>query len=353
MSSSTLTLIGMYNEDPDLFRYMDLPTGIDTSILIDTILLRGGEFEVIYPEPSFLEFSIGAWSRKWSPTFDRWVSALSIEYNPLENYDRNEEWEDTNTGTQTVDNTGTQTTTNTGTQTVDDTGTQTTTNTGTQTVDDTGTQTTTNTGTQTTTNTGTQTTSNTGTQTSVASGSESTVKSGSEKEQADGGSTTENQTSAYDSSTYSPKDKTIFDTDQSNERTYNDVTDTHTLNDLTNERTDDLSAERTDDLKAERTDDLTAERTDDLQSKRTDDLTAERTDDLQSKRTDDLTAERTDDLQSKRTDDLTTHHEGRVHGNIGVTTSQQMLTAELDLGYWNIYNKITDLFLTEFVIPIY
>lgn len=337
MSSSTLTLIGMYNEDPDLFRYMELPTGIDTSILIDTILLRGGDFEVMYPEPSFLEFSIGAWSRKWSPTFNRWVSALSIEYNPLENYDRNEEWEDTNTGTQTVNDTGTQTTTNTGTETTTNTGTETTTNTGTET--------TTNTGTQTTTNTGTETTTNTGTQTSVASGSEATVKTGSEKEQADGGSTTENQTSAYDSSTYSPKDKSIFDTDQSNERTYNDVTDTHTLNDLTNERTDDLTAERTDDLTAERTDNLTAERTDNLTAERTDNLTAERTDNL--------TAERTDDLQSQRTDDLTAHHEGRVHGNIGVTTSQQMLTAELDLGYWNIYNKITDLFLTEFVIPIY
>ena len=41
------------------------------------------------------------------------------------------------------------------------------------------------------------------------------------------------------------------------------------------------------------------------------------------------------------------------HGNIGVTTSQQMLESELNLGYWNIYEKITDIFLTEFVLPIY
>ena len=50
--------------------------------------------------------------------------------------------------------------------------------------------------------------------------------------------------------------------------------------------------------------------------------------------------------------DLGERH-GRVHGNVGVTTSQQMLISELDLGYWNIYEKITDLFLTEFVIPVY
>ena len=46
-------------------------------------------------------------------------------------------------------------------------------------------------------------------------------------------------------------------------------------------------------------------------------------------------------------------HNGRIHGNIGVTTSQQMLLQELDLGYWNLYQRITQLFLQEFVIPIY
>lgn len=51
------------------------------------------------------------------------------------------------------------------------------------------------------------------------------------------------------------------------------------------------------------------------------------------------------------TDDL--EHTGRIHGNIGVTTSQQMLEAELNLGYWNVYERITQLFLQEFTIPVY
>ena len=51
--------------------------------------------------------------------------------------------------------------------------------------------------------------------------------------------------------------------------------------------------------------------------------------------------------------DNTADHRGRVHGNIGVTTSQQMLQQELDLGYWNIYSRITDMFLKEFCIMIY
>lgn len=46
-------------------------------------------------------------------------------------------------------------------------------------------------------------------------------------------------------------------------------------------------------------------------------------------------------------------HNGRIHGNIGVTSSQQLLQAELDMGYWNLYQRITQLFLQEFVIPVY
>lgn len=46
-------------------------------------------------------------------------------------------------------------------------------------------------------------------------------------------------------------------------------------------------------------------------------------------------------------------HNGRVHGNIGTMTSQNMLNQELDLGYWNLYQRITQLFLQEFVIPVY
>lgn len=62
------------------------------------------------------------------------------------------------------------------------------------------------------------------------------------------------------------------------------------------------------------------------------------------------TTDRTDTTMSS---DQDSEHNGRIHGNIGVTTSQQMLNQELDLGYWNLYQRITQLFLQEFVIPVY
>lgn len=46
-------------------------------------------------------------------------------------------------------------------------------------------------------------------------------------------------------------------------------------------------------------------------------------------------------------------HEGHLHGNIGVTSAQDMLTQELNVAYFNLYERITDIFLTEYTIPIY
>lgn len=207
MSSAKVTLIGMNtyfkNAGSDLFEFLDLPEGLAKDTLTDNILLEGGEFEVLYSDPVALKSYIGIWAAREADTFQRWADALAIEYAPLENYDRQENW------TDTLDSDGTSNTTGTNDMTV-----------------------------------------NGSAQTDV---------------------------SAYDSSGYQPKEKVTT---------------------------------------AETTDQDTTER-------------------------------------NTSTLDNTGMHAGRIHGNIGVTTSQQMLEAELQLGYWNIYSRITDMFLKEFCIMIY
>ena len=207
MSSAKLTLIGMntffQNVGADLFSELTLPEGLNKQTLTDNILLEGGEFETVYSDPNALRSFIGIWARREADTFQRWVDALAIEYAPLENYDRHEDWTDTLDSDGTSRTTGTNDTSTSGTATTD--------------------------------------------------------------------------VSAYDSTGYQPKDK---------------VTTSETVdNDTTENNTSTL--------------------------------------------------------------DNTGHHAGRIHGNIGVTTSQQMLESELDLGYWNIYSRITDMFLKEFCIMIY
>ena len=53
------------------------------------------------------------------------------------------------------------------------------------------------------------------------------------------------------------------------------------------------------------------------------------------------------------TEDYTNIHKARLFGNIGVTTSQQMLQSELDIARWNMYEHIADLFCQEFCIMVY
>lgn len=206
-----MTLIGCKaffdNADADLFEKLILPEGLSKDTLVNNIIYHGGEFEVLYANPYYIKESIGTWSAVHHDTFERWVNALALEYNPLENYDRMENWTDVTDR----DATGSSTSTSGST-------------------------------------TGT-TTSN------------------------------ENTKSAFDASTYQPNEK--------------------------------------------------------------DDATSS------------TTASSTDSTSVSNSEDNTFSHAGRVHGNIGVTTSQQMLISELDLGYWNVYQRITELFLHDFVIPVY
>ena len=243
MSSAKITTVGFYQYmnayNNDLFGLLNLPPGIDKDTLVNNILLRGGEFEVVYSNPDFYKSAIGLWSNKHYRTFEKWINALNIVYNPLENYDRMEEWSDVGSRT----NTGT----------VSDSGTIT--------------------------NTGTQ----------------STESTGKDNFKESGNSTSSDEISAYNSNS--------FQNDKKNTTNSSNSSETNTTN--RNTRTDNLSESNSN--------------------------------------------TRTDNLSEKTNSNRT----GRAHGNIGVTTSQQMLQSELDIAKWNIYEQITDLFLSEFCIMVY
>jgi len=211
MAHAKITLIGMakWLEDggDDLFAQMTLPAGINRQTFIDTVLMRGGEFEILFAEPSTMQYAIGAWSRKWQHTLEKWADVLAIDYNPLENYDRMESWSDAKTGNR--------------------------------------------------------------------------KESGSSSDTAvtNGNSTNENQRAAYDSASYSPVEKDI-----------NSSQNASSGASVTN---------------------------------------------------------------AEGSNSESALHEGRTHGNIGVTTSQQMLQAEWEVARLNVYENASELFLTELTIYTY
>lgn len=89
--------------DPTILDGMTIPEGLDLDTLKNNIILECAELEILYSAPSFFRWAVDAWSLKESPTWEKMYNALQIEYNPLENYDRIEDW--TETGKQDTNKT--------------------------------------------------------------------------------------------------------------------------------------------------------------------------------------------------------------------------------------------------------
>lgn len=76
---------------PDLFEDIQLPTGIDKEILVNNIIKECWDLEPIYPQPILFKKMIDAFFAKKYSDYLKMYTALSDDYNPLHNYDRFEE----------------------------------------------------------------------------------------------------------------------------------------------------------------------------------------------------------------------------------------------------------------------
>lgn len=279
MSSAKITLFSFahYMEmmDDDLFSNLSLPSGIDKDTLTGNILLRGGEFECVYSDPYFIQKSIGIWSSKWYRTFEKWVEALSIEYNPLENYDRMETYTDYTQRDlahhDTKENFNLETLDTLDKKTLD--------------------------------------TENKRTLDTVNKRTLDTE----DKETLDTTDTTTNEVSAFDSNSYQASDKSTLE---------RDGTDT-----MNHSGTDIMNNSGTD--------------------------TMNNTGTEADQHSGSITNGFNEQNAGAENENVNVTHNARIHGNIGVTTSQQMLESQLNIATWNLYEHITDIFLEEFIIPVY
>lgn len=115
MSMYRITLSALYEWDKSLFDKMTFPDGADKENFIDSLILSYGMCEPLYPDFDFMKESvIPAWSKKWRSSIEKVHKVLeSLEYEPIENYDRYEEWTDTPDITRTSQASGSDSTTNT------------------------------------------------------------------------------------------------------------------------------------------------------------------------------------------------------------------------------------------------
>lgn len=276
---------------------------------------------------------------KW----DKLYNILSLEYNPISNYDMTEQETTNEAGENSEAHAGTDRTTNTGTVQDAKTGTAEKTNTGTVQDAKTGTEEKTNTGTETTAYTdeversGTDQKRQTGTET--VAGTDQTTTSGT--------SSIENGIAGFNSSSY--KDSTNSDgtTSGSGSLTRNETRTPNLTENGTTSGTESLEHSET------RTPNLTEESELSETSTRTDNLTEESEVSETSTRTDNLTQALTHGETVTGTDEREITRELTRSGNIGVTTSQQMIQSEIELWQWNFFMTVFNDIDTVLTIQVY
>lgn len=224
---ATLSILGLYQREPTLFDELELPGSMNKDVLIDNILYEAAPLEAYYPDPNFMKFMIGRWSFMNQSVWQKLYDTTVLEYNPIFNYDRTEEWSENEQMLDKRTLTGTEMETSTDNS-------------------------------------------------SVEIKSSGTVKS-------------ELNVSGYNESSYVPREQTI------------ETPDTLTSNTSETDRT--VSIDKND----------------------------------------------TENMDRKR-DNIRT---GRAFGNIGVTTTQQMIQQERETVLFNMYKVITDSFIERFCLMIY
>lgn len=224
---ATLSILGLYQREPTLFDELELPGSMNKDVLIDNILYEAAPLEAYYPDPNFMKFMIGRWSFMNQSVWQKLYDTTVLEYNPIFNYDRTEEWSENE---QMFDK---------------------------------------------------RTLTGTEMETSTDNSSGEIKSSGTVK--------SELNVSGYNESSYVPREQTI------------ETPDTLTSNTSETDRT--VSIDKND----------------------------------------------TENMDRKR-DNIRT---GRAFGNIGVTTTQQMIQQERETVLFNMYKVITDSFIERFCLMIY
>ena len=307
MASAKMTLIGMYNYRNDIFSELVLPSGIDADLFKQSLLMKGGEFEVLYPDPDFLKYSIKIWSSKWFRTFSEWLRGTEQRWNPIYNYDRFEESRDENR--KEFDSKTTADYSDQRKVDLDDTRTADLTEKRTADLEDENIKYLTD--------------------KRTADLNEKTVFDNADTTTQTDQMTTEHQVAAYDSSSYSPSSKDIVNNGQSTIDHTGDVTNATTGTDI-NEHSG------TDTMKHTGTDTTEHTGTDIMKHTGTDNTARKGT--------------LSDNTGSEQTHDI---HEAHLYGNIGVTTSAAMLKEFYDVSSWSLYDHMSDVFISELLIPVY
>lgn len=307
-----------------LFNDIVLPSGIDKSTLEECIYEDGAEFGVIYTDPPFFKNRVEGWFQRKYDTFQKWNDVLNSTYNPIENYDRIEDWTDTGTSTETGKRSDVGTSHMEG-ETHDNLQEQTT-----------------GTSSDSETSSGKTQTDNNSTDNLVKTNREVTDQDGTSATRASAHNTSETTVSAFNDGSYAPSQKVAVNSGEFVAAGQPDKTDTTTTNDVTVT----TNGEDTHTIQGQEVEQTSGTTTGSGTTSGTRAVIEQGTSESDGRTT--LTSDTTGSKENEGV------HSGRIHGNIGVVTTQKMIREELELRHdFNIYSMISDCFCDEFLIKVY
>lgn len=91
MAFASISVLGLYTWNDELFDNLVLPEGISRDVLIPELVTECSDFPLLYPDYDFMKMLIGVWSTKELSIWQAMYRSENFEYNPIENYDRYEE----------------------------------------------------------------------------------------------------------------------------------------------------------------------------------------------------------------------------------------------------------------------
>lgn len=112
MIQPRMTLYGMYQYDPTLFDGVTLPEGMDKTLMVNQIIRQSGDLFPYYQVPPQVKTAITEWFTRRKDNFAKLWQGFTAEYNPIENYDRQEDSTETPNITHTLSNSGQDASTN-------------------------------------------------------------------------------------------------------------------------------------------------------------------------------------------------------------------------------------------------
>ena len=112
MLQPRMTLYGMYQYDPTLFDGVVLPEGMNKTLMVNQIIRQSGDLFPYYQVPPQVKSAITEWFTRRKDNFAKLWQGFTAEYNPIENYDRQEDSTETPNITHTLSNSGQDASTN-------------------------------------------------------------------------------------------------------------------------------------------------------------------------------------------------------------------------------------------------